>query len=59
MRVIFKPFAVPSPTWSISIVISASSARDVSLITGAVAAVVDVFSVLSIVNLVLFEVAIF
>ena len=44
---------MPLPIWSMSIVISASSARAVSLITGGVAAVVLVFSVLSIVSFVL------
>ncbi|MCY1449314.1 hypothetical protein D9M71_660440 [compost metagenome] len=49
----FRPFALPSPTWSMSIVISASSAREESEITAASAAVVLVFSVLSMVSLVL------
>src|SRR5688572_609380 len=47
-----SPAAVPSPTWSMSIVISALAAMDASLMTAAVAAVTDVFSVLSIVSFV-------
>ncbi len=50
--VTFNPFAVPSPTWSMSTVISASLAKLESEMTAGVAAVAVVFSVLSIVNLV-------
>ena len=47
MNVTFNPFASAVPTVSMSIVISASSAKDVSERTEAVAAVVVVFSELS------------
>src|SRR5687768_4160013 len=52
MIVILSPLA-PVPATSMSIVISASSAREASLITGGVAAVVLVFSDASIVIFVL------